>query len=276
MTGMDDFIDVTVTRDGREIAAGRYRLPVTFGRVVQNPIRIGVDPLDESVSRTHAAVELTGGRLRLTDRSMNGTLYNGKMLKNGETADLRDNDGFQIRDYQIRVARAKRDPNIPVLFQARVSIRGRPFKDEIAIGEMMLLCVRIPKGLRLEPVPTGPTTNYQSLVARYRLNAETLFAAIIVIEEQGYFVRLASADDLQITRNRAPIVEEKTRLNSLDVIQIADVRIELHAPGQKSLKCINPKCELLHPHEPHGNCRWCGFKLVGAATILVRPDGAAT
>ena len=65
MTDMEDFVDIRVTRAGREIASGRYKVPVTFGRMAQNSIPLGDDPYDNTVSRIHAQIDRVAGRLRL-------------------------------------------------------------------------------------------------------------------------------------------------------------------------------------------------------------------
>jgi hypothetical protein len=52
MSDMEDFIDGKVTRRGREVAGGCYKLPVTIGRGEQNSVRIGHSPKDMTISRT--------------------------------------------------------------------------------------------------------------------------------------------------------------------------------------------------------------------------------
>jgi hypothetical protein len=51
MSDMEDFIDVKVTRRGREVAGGCYKL-VTIGRGEHNSVRIGRSPQDMTISRT--------------------------------------------------------------------------------------------------------------------------------------------------------------------------------------------------------------------------------
>lgn len=273
MSAMDDYVDVTVTRGGGQVASGRYKLPVTFGRLAQNPVRLGAEPPDKSVSRTHASVELVGGQLRLIDRSTNGTLHAGRLLHNGETADLSDDDRFQIRDYEIHITRARRDPSIPVSFAARVSVRGEVLREDLSIGEMMVLCVESSEGqLLLEPVPTTGDTKLETFVARYRLNGETLLAAIIAREGQGVLQRFASTEGPQMRLNRDPVTGSRIKLKPLDVVEIGDARIELLRPGEKGLVCSNSSCQLLNEYKPLENCRWCGHKLVHGTTVIVKPS----
>ena len=51
MSDMEDFIDVKVTRRGREVAEGCFKLPVTIGRGEHNSVRIGHSPQDMTISR---------------------------------------------------------------------------------------------------------------------------------------------------------------------------------------------------------------------------------
>jgi hypothetical protein len=44
MSDMEDFIDVKVTRRGRQVAEGCYKLPVTIDRSEHNSVRIGHSP----------------------------------------------------------------------------------------------------------------------------------------------------------------------------------------------------------------------------------------
>jgi len=73
MSDMEDFIDVKVTRRGREVAEGCFKLPVTIGRGEHNSVRIGHSPQDMTISRTHAIIQRTAGRLQLVDKSANLT-----------------------------------------------------------------------------------------------------------------------------------------------------------------------------------------------------------
>jgi hypothetical protein len=82
MSDMEDFIDVKVTRRGREVAEGCYKLPVTIGRGEHNSVRIGHSPQDMTISRTHA-IERTAGRRQLVDKSASGTVYRGERIKQG-------------------------------------------------------------------------------------------------------------------------------------------------------------------------------------------------
>jgi hypothetical protein len=264
MNGMEDFIDVSVTRMGREIARGCYKLPVTIGRMPQNSICIGDRPTDKTVSRVHAQIERSGERLRLIDRSVNGTSYRGRLLKAGDVVELENDDSFEIRDFKIKVARAKHDPSIPALFEARIFfgdlMKGKP----LLVGEMVLLCSETPDGLRFELVPA--VADWPKILVRHRLDGEHPFAAIVNGEGAGMLVTSPTQERPPMTVNRRPVTDVTFALHPRCVIGITNVRIELSPPRERSLKCPNPACQLLNPYDPHTNCVYCGFRLVGAVT----------
>jgi hypothetical protein len=268
MSGMDDFVDVLVTKDGEKVAGGRYKLPVTFGRMAQSSVRLGYSPPDKTVSRVHAQVEAGKGQLRLTDCSANGTVYQGRLMKNGESVSLSDDDSFQVREYLVKVTRAKHDPSVRTALEAHVFVRGLPSESPIPIGEMMALCVKTAKGIRFDQAPATPDLNIQDIAVRYRLQGEELFAGLCSIHDVAYLLAAQDQKAVSITRNRGPVTESRTVVKAHDVVHFDDIRIDLHAPGEHSLMCSNPKCELLNPYNPNVNCRFCGFHLVSARTRL--------
>lgn len=269
MSGMDDFVDVVVTRDGQKVAGGRYKLPMTFGRMAQSSVRLGHSPPDKTISRVHAQLEAGKDRLKLTDSSSNGTLYKGRLMKNGESVALADDDSFQVREYLIKVTRAKHDPTVRTTLEAHVFVRGLPSESPIPIGEMMALCVKTAKGIRFDQAPATADLNIQDIAVRYRLQGEELFAGLCSIHDVAYLLTSPDQQAVSIMRNRAPVTDSRTIVKNHDVIHFDDtIRIDLHAPGEHSLMCSNPKCELLNPYNPNINCRFCGFHLVSARTRL--------
>jgi hypothetical protein len=239
-------------------------LPVSIGRGEHNSVRIGHSPQDKTISRTHAVIQQAGDRLQLLDRSSNGTTYRGERIKQGKTVGLQAVDSFEIFEFKISLSRAKHDPSIPVLFEAHVLVdgqmKGRPF----LIGEMLLLCFKTSKGYRFDQIPAQ--ADFQAIFTRHRLQDEQLFAAVGSDEGEGVFAMIEHQPKIMI--NRQVVVEPTSPLHPRDVIEIGNIRIELYPPGEKSLKCSNPSCQLLNPYDLNGNCRFCSFALVGAVTRL--------
>lgn len=263
---MDDFVDVEMTKDGNRIQ-GRHKLPLKIGRGTGNSIRIGNEPNDQTVSRLHTVIELSNGRLQIVDKSTNGTLYNGRMMKTGEAADFTDGDHFEVRGHQFRVSRAKRDPNIPVMFYAAIRIGGE--QKLFPIGETLLLCVKSSNGIRFEEAPMTPGTNFQDIIGRQRLEGENLLA---VIHAGGKFGVVKSAADAQapvIVNNHTQVKNGmQLDLRPLDVVSVGGVPVDILLPDMKASRCHNHTCRLLNPYDPHGNCRWCGHRLTEGVTEI--------
>lgn len=263
---MDDFVDVEMTK-GAVRTQGRYKLPLKIGRGTGNSIRIGHLPDDPTVSRTHTVVELSDGRLQIVDRSTNGTLYGGRLMKTGETLEFRDGDGFEVRGHAFRVTRVKRNPDIPNAFYAAIRIGGE--QKLFPIGETLLLCVRSENGIRFEEAPTSPTTNFQDIIGRQRLQGESLLAVIQSGGKLG-LVKAAADASAPVTVNNHTRVENgmQVELRPLDVVSVGGVPIDILLPDVKASRCHNFDCRLLNPYDPHGNCRWCGHRLTEGVTEI--------
>ena len=77
---------------------------VVIGRDASVDLRL--DDATRIVSNRHAEVRQTGGTLSLVDLgSKNGTVLNGRRLRSGEAAPLREADAFEVGDFEIRVVR---------------------------------------------------------------------------------------------------------------------------------------------------------------------------
>ena len=77
---------------------------VVIGRDASVDLRL--DDATRIVSNRHAEVRQTAGTLSLVDLgSKNGTVLNGRRLRSGEAAPLREDDAFEVGDFEIRVVR---------------------------------------------------------------------------------------------------------------------------------------------------------------------------
>ena len=77
---------------------------VLIGRDAAADLRL--DDAARIVSNRHAEVRQRGGTLVLMDLgSKNGTVLNGRRLRSGEAAPLREADTFEVGDFEIRVVR---------------------------------------------------------------------------------------------------------------------------------------------------------------------------
>jgi pSer/pThr/pTyr-binding forkhead associated (FHA) protein len=262
---MDDFVDVELIKDGNR-TQGRHKLPLKIGRGTGNSIRIGHEPNDQTVSRVHTQIDLAGDRLQITDKSTNGTLYNGRVMKTGETLDFADGDRFEVRGYQFRVSRSKRDPSIPVAFYAGIRIGGE--QKLFPIGETLLLCVKSGNGIRFEEAPFTPGTNFQDIIGRQRLEGENLLAVIHAGGKLGVVKASSDAEAPVIVNNHTNVKGGQVELRALDVVSIGGVPVDILLPDMKASRCHNHTCRLLNPYDPHGNCRWCGHRLTEGVTEI--------
>jgi hypothetical protein len=263
---MDDFVDVEMIKDGAR-TQGRHKLPLKIGRGTGNSIRIGHEPNDQTVSRVHTVIELSGGRLQIVDKSTNGTLYNGRSMKTGEAAEFNDGDRFEIRGHQFRVARAKRDPSIPISFYAAIRLGGE--QKLFPVGETLLLCVKSANGIRFEEAPMTPGTNFQDIIGRQRLEGENLIAVIHAGGKLGVVKSAADAKAPVVVNNHTQVKNGmQLDLRPLDVVSVGGVPVDILLPDMKASRCHNHTCRLLNPYDPHGNCRWCGHRLTEGVTEI--------
>lgn len=268
---MDNFVDVTVSRGGKQVSTGCYKLPVSVGRGEHNAIRIGHDPQDKTISRTHALIQRDGAGLRLVDKSANGTIYQGARIRQGGATALGSTDHFEIFDFSITVAKARHNPSIPIIFEAHVLVdgymKGKPF----LIGEMMLLCFRQSNRYRFELIPAR--AEFETILSNYRIDDEHAFAVIFAYRGAGYLSTLSPESRPVMLVNRQPVRDIRIALHPRDVVEIENIRIELYPLGENSLKCSNPTCGLLNPYVLTDNCRFCSFGLIGAVTrVASAPD----
>ncbi|MGJ4949953.1 FHA domain-containing protein [Bradyrhizobium sp. HKCCYLS20291] len=269
MSEIDDFVDVTVSRRGKEVSQGCYKMPLSIGRGEHNPVRIGHDPQDKTISRTHAVVQRAGQGFRLLDKSSNGTIYRGVRMKQGSSIDLKPKDFFEIFEFTIDVAKSKRDPNAPIIFEAQVLIDGYKTGAPFQVGEMLLLCFKKKTGYIFDQAPVK--ADLDTILSSHRIEDEHAMAAIVGLQGGGFLATRPIAERPPILVNKQPVQSTKVDLHPRDVIEIENVRIELYPPGESSLKCSNLSCELLNPYTLNANCRFCSFGLIGGVTRAVPP-----
>jgi hypothetical protein len=269
MSDMDDFVEVTASRKGKRISSGCYKLPFTVGRGEHNAVRIGHDPQDKTISRTHAVIQREGDCLRLIDKSSNGTIYRGVRMRQGNSVDLQEIDHFEIFEFKIAISRSKHNPCIPTIFEAHVLVdeylKGKPF----LIGEMLLLCFKTRNGYRFDHIPAR--ANFETILSGHRIADEHAFAAVVGYQGMGRLLTRAINERPPILINKEPVRDLSVGLYPLDVVEIENIRIELFARGGSGLKCSNPTCQLLNPYDLTANCRFCSVGLVGAVTRSAAP-----
>ena len=267
MKAMDDYIDVLVTFAGREVAKGRFKVPFSIGKK-RGLVSVQIGEDDPAVSRVHAKVDVVDGQLQLIDESTNGTALRGRLLHK-QKAPLGEGGTFEIRGYSVTVERARLDPAIPVIVEAQLWLRGEDKKRmSQGIGEMALLFLRTKDGLSFQPVPRTRNIDidYDQIVGRYKLEGQYPYAWLVADRDRCIFMYVPHESAPAVRINGAPVETRDTLVGPRDTIQIGKARIELHAPGESSLRCVNPKCERLNPYDRRGHCLYCGFRLNEADT----------
>lgn len=255
---MGDFVQVRIyDAEGRLTLEDSRELPVSFGR--GGSANCVVDDGLKQVSRLHAVVSSQGGALVLTDSSVNGTSYDGRLFKDGAVA-IRDQDEFRIRDFRVEVKRVAQQQKRPVAFNA-VFI-GRSREETIPVGPTALLLRLDGKKPRVHYVePRDP----DSTLSKY----PDALALISVRDNLGIIATapLGVTHGLTVNRGKAPGGVQPLRLH--DVVAIGSLRIEILHDKHQAIRCKNPGCRLLNPYDPRENCRYCGHRLVEGETRFV-------
>ena len=96
---------------------------------------------EKRVSRLHAEVSFSGGRVAVRDTSHNGTLVNGANIGNGNVAALVHGDSLEIGPYQLAVALFDAEPEIelPDLHLSTHDGTPDPFRNRSNGGGAMVL-----------------------------------------------------------------------------------------------------------------------------------------
>jgi hypothetical protein len=258
-----DMVDVQVSGpDGGLLASARHAVPFTIGRGSNATIRFDTDR--EDISRIHVEVRSEGGRLVAYDRSRNGTIHRGKRMDPTAPAALADVDTLSIAEFQVKLTKAPSLAAVPVSFVAKVRTRAahdHPF----SLGPTMLAIVD--KGGSVAGAAIQPT-DAESAAQGYRAAGQTPLAMVWAAGGAAHILITPEIGALKVAINRAPQRPGTMTLAPLDVVRIADLRIEIHEPGKKAIECVNAECQLLNPYDPDVNCRWCGFKLQEGVTRI--------
>lgn len=258
-----DLVDVQVAGpDGSVLATARHAVPFTIGRGSNATIRFDTDR--EDISRIHVEIRSDGGRLIAFDRSRNGTLHRGRRMDPAQPVTLADSDTLAIAEFQVRLTKAPSLAAVPVAYVAKVRTRAsheHPFN----LGPTMLAIYD--KGGAVSAAAIQPT-DPEAAAQGYRAAGQSPLAIIWAAGGRPSALIAPEIGNLKVALNRAPQRPGTIALTALDVLKIADMRIEILEPGQRAIECVNAECQLLNPYDPDVNCRWCGFKLQEGVTRL--------
>jgi hypothetical protein len=250
--------------DGSVVAESRTSAPFTLGRGDRASIRFAHAPEDTRISRIHAAVRSDGGRLLLTDESVNGTHHRGRHLRKGESAALADQDEFVVQTYRVTVQRVV-SPTAggPIIFHA---IPGGRTGKRFPIGPSALVIETTANGPRLQEIGA-----FEPAAALRALRGQGRDAiAVLHADAQGGMLFVApEAAGKGLSVNLAEVKPGSIRVGHLDMLKMGPLRLDLIRPGERALRCKNKECGRLNAWNPRLNCRFCGhLNVESPVTVL--------
>ncbi|MFM9938422.1 MAG: FHA domain-containing protein [Hyphomicrobiaceae bacterium] len=217
-------------------------LPVQIGRQheVNNQILLRHD--NRRVSRIHGMIERTARGFVYTDSSGNGSRVGGLVVRDSRVA---LSPVFQIDIENYTISRIDLMPFIVLS------------TDERATTERQRLEILPGRGIGV--VDTGRGMDMIDL-NRWTEWDKPALGHFEAVEGQPYWVTQAHAA-VTMVRNKSPIIQERTPLESLDVIKIGTTRFEILHPHEQRIVCGYDKCHLLNKPPLEANCKHCGRHL---------------
>lgn len=98
--------------------------------------------------------------------------------------------------------------------------------------------------------------------------------AVIGPDARRRVIVLPAEDGAAICNRRALMAGVPQALEHLDTVEVGPLTLRILGEGAgRALICVNPECRQLNPHEPGGNCRYCGTRLGDAVTRMLPAEG---
>lgn len=217
-------------------------LPVQIGRQhdVNNQILLRHD--NRRVSRIHGMIEKTARGFVYTDSSGNGSRVGGLVVRDSRVA---LSPVFQIEIESYTISRVDLMPFIVLSTDEHASIERQRL--EILPGRGIGV---IDTGRGMDMVDLNRWTEWD----------KPLLGHFEVGEQQPYWVT-QSIGAVSMVRNKSPISQERTGLESLDVLKVDKTRFEILHPHEQRIVCGYDKCHLLNKPPLEANCKHCGRHL---------------
>jgi len=217
-------------------------LPVQIGRQhdVNNQILLRHD--NRRVSRIHGMIERTARGFVYTDSSGNGSRVSGLVVRDSRVA---LSPVFQIEIENYTVSRVDNlMPFVVLSTDERLSERQR---------------LEILPGRGIGVTDTGRGMDLIDL-NRWTEWDKSIVGHFETVEQRPYWVTFGDAA-YAVIRNKSPISQDRTPLESLDVLKIGSTRFEILHPHEQRIVCGYEKCNLLNRPPLEANCRHCGRHL---------------
>ena len=246
-----EFIEVMDTRTGSAFVA-RLRVPLAIGRRPSGTNVVLLDPADKTISSQHGVIEHIQGGLVYRDTSTNGTMVNGRRIKNSFEV-LGPEFEIGIRGYRIGPASAS-----PLLI-SHVSTQNTISEyAELMPGN----CVTL--------LPPGSGRRLCSL----RVNDGAEARPIANFFHRGASVHLSRANGVGMAINNRETASDRIDVKAGDVVTLDRERIEILTRDTHRIVCGYDACRLLNPPQIHALCKWCGHDLANANSVsrIFRPE----
>jgi hypothetical protein len=216
-------------------------LPAQIGRQhdVNNQVLLTDDT--KRISRIHGMIERTSRGFVYTDSSRNGSRVGGLVVRDSRVA---LSPVFQIEIENYLISRVDMMPFIVLSTDDRLNERQR---------------LEVLPGRGIGVTDTGRGLDLIDLNRWTEWDKPTI-GRFEVIEQRPYWI-VTGDGGYHILRNKTPITQERTPLESLDVIKINGMRFEILHPHEQRVVCGFKECHLLNPPPLEANCKHCGRHL---------------
>lgn len=217
-------------------------LPAQIGRQAEVDNQVLLDWNDRKISRIHGIIERTDRGYAYSDSSTRGSRVGGLEVRDKRVP---LNDHFQIEIEGFTIAPVEVTPIIIVHTDDRLAM----------LQQMELLPGR---GIGISTSRSGRLLDLN----RWTEWGKPVMGRFEILDDQAVWVQ-GGGGQAGLTRNKSPVIQRRTPLESLDVIEIPGHRFELLHPHEGRIVCGNQACHLLNPPPLAGNCRYCGRDLAG-------------
>lgn len=254
------YLGVTNHETGEYFVAG-CTLPAQIGRQHDVKNQILLDPKYRTISRIHGMIERNSRGFVYTDSSTSGSRVSGLVVRDSRVA-LSPNFQIEIENYTI--ARVDMTPFVILSTSAAlVELQTQEILPGKGIGVAAGREIR-----RKYPQRTSPIDEQAGPYELIDLNRWTEWDIPIVgrfdlADEHPVWVQTETTN-ATVRRNKAPVTQLRTQLQSLDVIEVDNVRFEVLHPHESRIVCGFDRCHLLNPPPLEANCRFCGRHLANA------------
>lgn len=241
-------------------------LPAQIGKLHTEENQILLDPLYDRVSRVHGVIESHAGRgFFYLDRSSNGTRVGELVLRNARTA---LSVGFELRIENYVITHLQQKPMVVIHTDRNLVVQSH---HELLPGRGLGI-KHDSEGCRLANMNRW-TEWREPAIARIELQGKQPYLTVVGADGRPG----AAASDfgtgakVMLSINKSPVRAGSRELHATDVVEIANERFEVLAPGHSHVICGNAACHLVNPPGYEANCRWCGFYLggTGGSTRIV-------